>query len=47
MEMSQKKQQEGSLNDSENLDDIFVEGLQSPDCAAILVNCIKSDFHLK
>ena len=37
-----KKQHEGSLNDSQNVDNIFPEGLSSPDCVAILVNCIKN-----
>ena len=37
-----KKQHEGSLNNSQNADDIFAEGLSSPDCVAILVNCIKN-----
>ena len=37
-----KKQCEDSLNDSQNVDNIFSEGLSSPDCVAILVNCIKN-----
>ena len=37
-----KKQREGSLNDSQNVDDIFSEGLFSPDCVAVLVICIKN-----
>ena len=37
-----KKQCEGSLNDSQNVDNIFSERLSSPDCVAILVNCIKN-----
>ena len=30
------------MNDSQNVDNIFPEGLSSPDCVAILVNCIKN-----
>ena len=37
-----KKQREDSLNNSQNVDDIFSEGLSSPDCVAILVNYIKN-----
>ena len=29
---SSKKQRKGSLNDSQNLEEIFAEGLSSPDC---------------
>ena len=37
-----KMQHEGSLNDSQNVDDIFSEGLFSPDCIAVLVIGIKN-----
>ena len=37
-----KKQREGSLNDSQSLDDIFAKRLSSPDCVEILFNCIKT-----
>ena len=37
-----KKQREGILNDSQNLDDIFAKRLSSPDCVEILFNCIKN-----
>ena len=37
-----KKQHEGSLNDSQNVDDIFSEELFSPDCVGVLVICIKN-----
>ena len=37
-----KKQREGSLNDSQSLDDIFAKRLSSPDCVEILFNCIKN-----
>ena len=37
-----KMQRDGSLKDSQNVDDIFVERLSSSDCVAILVNCIKN-----
>ena len=37
-----KKQHEGSLNDSQNVDNIFTEGLSSPDYVTILINCIKN-----
>ena len=37
-----KNQLWGSLNDSQNVNDIFSERLSSPDCVAILVNCIKN-----
>ena len=37
-----KMQREGSSNDSQNVDNIFAEGLSSSDCVAILVNCIKN-----
>lgn len=36
-----KKQSESSLNDSQNVGDIFAEGLSSPVCVSMLVNCIK------
>ena len=39
-----KKQREGSLNDSQNIDDRsvnrIVQGLSSPDCVVILVNSL-------
>ena len=38
-----KKQREGSLNDSQN-EDIFAEGLSSPHCVVILVNCGEPDW---
>ena len=37
-----KKQREGSLTDSQNVVDIFSKRLSSPDCLAILVDCIKN-----
>ena len=37
-----KKIRDGSLDDSNNPDDVFTEGLSSPDCAKILYNCIKN-----
>ena len=37
-----KKIREASLDDSNNPDDIFTEGLSSPDCVKILYNCIKN-----
>ena len=37
-----KKIRDGSLDDSNNLDDVFTEGLSSPDCAKILYNFIKN-----
>ena len=37
-----KKIRDGSLDDSNNPDDIFTEGLSSPDCVKILYNCIKN-----
>ena len=32
---------EGSWDNSNNPDDVFTEGLTSPDCVKILYNCIK------
>ena len=37
-----KKIRDGSLDDSNNPDDVFTEGLSSPDCVKILYNCIKN-----
>ena len=37
-----KKIHEGSLEDSNTTDDVFTEGLSSPDCVKILYNCIKN-----
>ena len=37
-----KKKCESSLNDSQNADNILYEQLSSPDCVAILVNCVKN-----
>ena len=38
-----KKVRECSLNDSSaSLDDLFTEGLKSPECLHILVNCMKN-----
>ena len=38
-----KNAREGSLNDSSvSLDDIFTEGMKSPECLHILVNCMKN-----
>ena len=37
-----QNQNKDSLNSSQNVDDIFVEGFFSPDCVTILVNCIKN-----
>ena len=38
-----KKASEGSLNDSSvTLDDVFTEGMKSPECLHILVNCMKN-----
>ena len=37
-----KKIREGSLDDSSNPDDVFTEGLSSPDCVKVLHNCIKN-----
>ena len=38
-----KKVREGSLNDSSvSLDDVFTEGMKSPKCLHILVNCMKN-----
>ena len=37
-----KKICEGSLEDANNPDDVFTEGLSSPDCVKILYNCIKN-----
>ena len=38
-----KKIRDGSLDDFNNPDDVFTEGLSSPDCVKILYNCIKND----
>ena len=37
-----KKIRDGSLDDFNNPDDVFTEGLSSPDCVKILYNCIKN-----
>ena len=38
-----KNARESSLNDSSvSLDDIFTEGMKSPECLHILVNCMKN-----
>ena len=37
-----KKIRDGSLDYSNNPDDVFTEGLSSPDCANILYNCIRN-----
>ena len=37
-----KKIREGSLDDSSNPDNVFTEGLSSPDCVKILYNCVKN-----
>ena len=37
-----KKIHDGSLDDSNNPDDVFIERLSSPDCVKILYNCIKN-----
>ena len=37
-----KKIREGSLEDANNSDDVFTDGLSSPDCVKILYNCIKN-----
>ena len=37
-----KKIRGGSLDDSNNPDDVFTEGLSSPDCVKILYNCINN-----
>ena len=38
-----KQAREGSLNDSSvSLDDVFTEGMKSPECLHILVNCTKN-----
>ena len=37
-----KKIRDSSLDDSNNPDDVFTEGLSSPDCVKILYNCIKN-----
>ena len=37
-----KKIRKGSLDDANNPDDIFTEGLSSPDCVKSLYNCIKN-----
>ena len=37
-----KEIRDGSLDDSNNLDDIFTQGLSSPDCVKVLIyHCIK------
>ena len=38
-----EKIRDGSLDDFNNPDDVFTEGLSSPDCVKILYNCIKND----
>ena len=37
-----KKIHDGSLDDSNNPDDVFTQGLFSPSCVKILCNCIKN-----
>ena len=37
-----KKIHNGSLDDSNNLDDVFTEGLPSPDCVKILYKCTEN-----
>ena len=37
-----KKMRDGSLDYSNNPDDVFTERLSSPDCVKILYNCIKN-----
>ena len=37
-----KKIRDGSLDDYNNPDDVFTEGLSSLDCVKILYNCIKN-----
>ena len=37
-----KKAREGSLNDSGVSLDVFTEGMKSPECLHILVNCMKN-----
>ena len=37
-----KKIRYASLGNSNNPDDVFTEGLSSPDCVKILYNCIKN-----
>ena len=38
-----KKAREGSLNDpSVSLDDVFTEGMKSPECLHILANCMEN-----
>ena len=37
-----KKAREGSLNDSSVSLDVFTEGMKSPECLHILVNCMKN-----
>lgn len=41
-----QKLQESNLNYSQNVHDIFSKGLFSPNCVAILGNCIKKLEHL-
>ena len=43
MARNRKKTRQGSLNDSSvSLDDVFTEGMKSPECLHILVNCMKN-----
>ena len=37
-----KKIRDGSLDNSNNPDDFFIEGLSSPDCVKMLYKCIKN-----
>ena len=37
-----KNMHDVTLDDPKNLDDVFTEGLSSPDCAKILYSCIKN-----
>ena len=37
-----KKIRDGSLDDSNNPDDVFTEGLSSPDCVKVLYNSIRN-----
>ena len=38
-----RKAREGSLNDPNvSLDDVFTEGMKSPECLHVLVNCMKN-----
>ena len=37
-----KKIRDGSFDNSNNPDDVFTEGLSSPDCVKILYKCMKS-----